>query len=56
MAAARMRACPASGAAEMVDVCVKKDLAVRVHVVALKDGGESVVTPTRTLAGVSTVL
>ena len=27
---------------EMINVCVKKDL-VRAHVVALKDGGESVV-------------
>jgi hypothetical protein len=33
---------PGVGVAETVDVCIKKDL-VRAHVVALKDGGESVV-------------
>jgi hypothetical protein len=33
---------PGVGVAEMVDVGIKKDL-VRDHVVALKDGGESVV-------------
>jgi hypothetical protein len=33
---------PGVGLAEMVDVCIKNDL-VRAHVVALKDGCESVV-------------
>ena len=33
---------PGVGVTEMINVCVKKDL-VRAHVVALKDGGESVV-------------
>ena len=33
---------PCAGVAKVVDVCVKNDL-VRAHVVALKDGGESVV-------------
>jgi hypothetical protein len=39
---------PGVGVAETVDVCIKKDF-VRVHVVALKDVGESVVLVGETL-------